>query len=236
MSLAPDPGLTSDPVQAVIVDAGVGNLGNLQRALERVGAVAAITDDPARIRAARCLLLPGVGAFKPPRERLRGALEDALRDAVAAGGRLLGICVGYQLLFESSDEFGDTDGLGLLPGRISRLPETVTLPQIGWNRLDVERASTHEAHPLLDGLDGTYMYFVHSFAPLDVPADACLARATHGASFVAVAGAGRVLGTQFHPEKSGAAGLRLLRNYVDLCRPGHQRDQSAVDPGAEEAA
>ena len=195
-----------------VIDAGVGNLGNLCRALEFLGARVELTDDPATIAAARTLVLPGVGAFKPPRERLRGALEEALREAVEGGAWLLGICVGYQLLFESSDEFGDTDGLGLLPGRIERLPETVRLPQIGWNAL-----RDMADHPLLEGLgEDPHFYFVHAWAPVDVPAEAQLASALHGASFAAVAGQGRVLGTQFHPEKSGACGLRLLGNYLRL--------------------
>ncbi len=198
--------------EATIIDAGVGNLGNLTRALRHVGATPTVTDDPAVIAASRCLLLPGVGAFRPPRERLRGEREAAIRVALDAGAWLLGICVGYQLLFTAGEEFGDVDGLGLLEGRVAHLPPGVPLPHIGWNRL-------HDLapHPLLDGLGSApAVYFVHSFAPLDVAADRALARATHGATFTAVAGSERVLGTQFHPEKSGEVGLRLLRNYLTL--------------------
>ncbi len=220
-------------IAATVVDAGVGNLGNVERALAHLGAAVEITREPRRVAAARCLVLPGVGAFAPPREALRGSLEQALREALAAGAWLLGICVGFQLLFESGEEFGATDGLGLLPGRITRLPAGVPVPHIGWNRL-------HDlaAHPLLAGLgggeagtgdgaigavgavgengSGRHFYFVHSFAPQDVPAEVCLARATHGRDFAAVAGRGRVLGTQFHPERSGAAGLRLLANFLEI--------------------
>lgn len=200
-----------------VIDAGVGNLGNLVRALRHVGADPELTVDPAVVASSKTIVLPGVGAFKPPRERLRGAMEVALRSALDDGAYLLGICVGYQLLFESSTEFGATDGLGLLPGRIDKLPGDVALPQIGWNRL-VHRAD----HPLLAGIPGGegegLFYFVHSFAPLDVPDDVRLAEAVHGAPFVAVAGRGRVYGTQFHPEKSGPNGLRLLRNFLDLSR------------------
>jgi glutamine amidotransferase len=209
-----------------VVDAGIGNLGNVERALAHLGAAVEITREPSRVAAARCLVLPGVGAFAPPREALRGPLEQALRAALAAGAWLLGICVGFQLLFESGEEFGPTDGLGLLPGRITRLPAGVPVPHIGWNRL-------HDlaTHPLLAGLgggglaatgtvgengSGRHFYFVHSFAPEDVPAEVCLARATHGRDFAAVAGRGRVLGTQFHPERSGAAGLRLLANFLEI--------------------
>ena len=191
---------------------GVGNLGNLVRALKHLGADTELTTEPSKIAAARCLVLPGVGAFRPPRERLRGAMEGALQDALAGGAFLLGICVGYQLLFEGSDEFGSTDGLGLLPGRIQKLPDGVSLPQIGWNRL----VDAKPDHPLFAGLgDGSHFYFVHSFAPLDVPEEAVLARAVHGVPYVAVAGKGRVFGTQFHPEKSGDNGLRLIRNFLE---------------------
>ncbi len=199
------------PEIATIVDLGVGNLGNVARAIEHVGGTAEVTSDPARIAAARRLVLPGVGAFAPPREALRGAIEAALRSALAGGAWLLGICVGFQLLFESSEEFGSTDGLGLLPGRIVRLPDGVMLPHIGWNRL-------HDGveHPLLAGLpDDPWLYFVHSFAPEGAD-EVALAYATHGRRFPAVAGRGRVLGCQFHPERSGEAGLRMLKNFLAL--------------------
>jgi glutamine amidotransferase len=202
--------------RATVIDAGVGNLGNLARALGHLGAEVEITDDPAVIAASRRLLLPGVGAFRPPRERLRGAAEEALARALEQGAWLLGICVGYQLLFESSEEFGATDGLGLLPGTVRRLPDDVPLPHIGWNRLET---ADGERHPLLSEIPaGSHVYFVHSYAPLDVPEDARLATCLHGARFTAVAGRGRLLGTQFHPEKSGATGLRLLANFLALGR------------------
>lgn len=210
---APVEGAKVDASSAVIVDAGVGNLGNLARAVRHLGATPIVTDDPSTIGRGRTILLPGVGAFRPPRERLRGAMEDALRDALGEGAYVLGICVGFQILFASGEEFGDTDGLGLLEGTVTRLPETVTLPHIGWNRLTGVNAD----HPLLAGLgDGSAVYFVHSFAPRDVPENDCLASAVHGASFCAVAGHGRVMGTQFHPEKSGQVGLRLLGNFLTL--------------------
>jgi glutamine amidotransferase len=211
-------------VAATIVDLGVGNLGNLARALAVAGGAPSVTSDPALIADSRCLLLPGVGAFRPPREALRGPREAALRAALAAGAWLLGICVGFQLLFAASEEFGETDGLGLLPGRVTRLPESVPVPHIGWNRL-------HDLapHPLLAGLGeeagesgglGSYVYFVHSFAPEGVPEGSRLALCTHGRRFAAVAGSGRVLGAQFHPERSGPAGLRLLRNFLAMARGG----------------
>ena len=146
---------------------------------------------------------------------MRGGVEAALRAALARGAWLLGICVGFQILFDEGEEFGVTDGLGLLPGRVTRLPATVPVPHIGWNRL-------HDAadHPLLAGLADRYVYFVHSYAPEGVPDDLCLARCTHGRAFPAAAGRGRVMGTQFHPERSGAAGLRLLTNFLQMAGDG----------------
>jgi len=196
-----------------IIDLGVGNLGNVARAVEHVGGAAEVTSDPGVIGASRRLILPGVGAFSPPREALRGVIETALRAALAEGAWLLGICVGFQLLFESSEEFGTTDGLSLLPGRIVRLPDGVPLPHIGWNRL-------HDLaeHPLLAGLPSEpWVYFVHSFAP-DGADEVTLARTTHGRSFTSVAGRGRVLGCQFHPERSGPTGLQILANFLALGR------------------
>ena len=205
---------------AIVIDAGVGNLGNLARALSRVGAACEITTDPDMVASAHCLVLPGVGAFRPPREALRGALEEALRAALAKGAWLLGICVGYQILFDRGEEFGATDGLGLLPGDIRRLPAGVPLPHIGWNRLHDE-----QSHPLLAGLpSGSYFYFVHSFAPLEVSEGIGLALATHGVPFTAIAANGRILGTQFHPERSGSAGLALLSNYLEMAHAADTGD------------
>ena len=198
-------------MKTTVIDLGVGNLGNVVRAIEHVGGVAEVTSDPAAIAASRRLILPGVGAFAPPREALRGRIEGALREALAGGAWLLGICVDFQLLFEESEEFGTTDGLSLLPGRIVRLPDGVPLPHIGWNRL-LEVAE----HPLLAGLPpDPWVYFVHSFAPEGAD-EVTLARTLHGRSFTAVAGRGRVLGCQFHPERSGATGLKILANFLAL--------------------
>lgn len=207
---------SGSPRRVTVIDAGVGNLGNLTRALRHLGAEVEVTTNPEGVRAGRCLVLPGVGAFKPPRERLRGGLEDALHRVIDAGGWLLGICVGFQLLYQASDEFGTTDGLGLLPGTIQRLPSGVPIPHIGWNRLRVPEGGSWD-HPLLAGIEpGSHVYFVHSFAALDPVPGSAVATCRHGAEFTAVAGHGRVLGTQFHPEKSGRIGLRLLENYLAL--------------------
>lgn len=204
----------------VVIDAGVGNLGNLVRALHRVGTETWVTSDPEVVVRARRMVLPGVGAFRPPRERLKtSGLEEALRQALDQGAYLLGICIGFQLLFESSQEFGAADGLCLLQGHLERLPASVAVPQIGWNELhELDRS-----HPLLDGLpDRPFVYFVHSFAPVGTASGEELALCTHGRPFAAVAGRGRVVGTQFHPEKSGVVGLRLLRNYLELSSGGRE--------------
>lgn len=215
-----------------VIDAGVGNLGNLARALRHVsaeghlGAEVEVTSRPGVVEASRCLVLPGVGAFAPPRETLRGALEGALRSALEQGAWLLGICVGFQLLFDAGEEFGTTDGLGLLPGRVTRLPDGVPLPHIGWNRLhDLAQpggdGDGRSEGRLLAGLDGDpYVYFVHSFAPEGVPQTDVLARSTHGRAFPAAVGRGRVLGTQFHPEKSGGTGLKILANFLEMAGVG----------------
>jgi imidazole glycerol-phosphate synthase subunit HisH len=196
-------------IPVAVVDLGVGNLGNVERALAAAGGAAARTSDPAAIRAAGRIVLPGVGAFRPPRERLRGELEAALRGAVANGAWLFGICVGYQLLFEGSDEFGATDGLGYFAGRVTELPEDLPRPHIGWNRL---RFAGNPS--LLDGIDdGAFAYFVHSFAP-EGAERAEIATTLHGRRFAAVSAAGRIAGAQFHPEKSGETGVRLLSNFL----------------------
>ncbi|MBZ0113917.1 MAG: imidazole glycerol phosphate synthase subunit HisH [Thermoanaerobaculia bacterium] len=198
-----------------VLDIGVGNLGNVERALRAVGAEVTVTDEPRVVESSRCLLLPGVGAFGPARRQLAGDLESALRSALGDGAWLLGICVGYQLLFEGSEEDGPTDGLGLLPGIIRHLRTTqpaVQVPHIGWNRL-----SRRQDHPLLAGVtDGDAVYYVHSYAPAEVPFSVELASTRHGSWFPAVAGRGRVCGAQFHPEKSGPIGLRLLANFLEM--------------------
>jgi len=215
-------------IPVVVIDAGVGNLANVARALVAAGGAPRVIRDPAEVAAARRLVLPGVGAFRPPREALRGGLENALRAALASGADLLGICVGYQLLFEESDEFGATDGLALLPGRVTELPADVPRPHVGWNRIDRKRED-----PLFDGLDdGAELFFVHSFAPEEVAADVVLATTLHGREFAVAAARGRVAGTQFHPEKSGEAGLRILANF--LAGAGAKRATGAT--GATEAA
>jgi glutamine amidotransferase len=194
--------------RVVMLDSGGANLGSVQAALARLGVQAPITSDWATIRAATHVLLPGVGAAGAAMARLRANGLDRLVPTL--GQPLLGICVGMQLLFERSEE-GDTECLGLLPGVVRRLPPAagIRVPHTGWNRLAVGAGDA-----LVDGLDREWMYFVHGYA---APAGAdAVATAAHGAEFAAVARRGHVMGVQFHPERSAAAGRRLLRNFLAL--------------------
>jgi glutamine amidotransferase len=198
-----------------IIDYGVGNLRSVEKALEAAGARAVLTGDPGMIREAERLVLPGVGAFGECARRLREAKLDRLvLDAVAQSKPVIGLCVGLQLMFDEGHEFGRHTGLGLMRGRVIRFPEDgPRVPQIGWNQ--IERA---KQHPLLAGLsDGTYFYFVHSYrVEADDPEDV-VAETEYGVCYPSICARGPVMGVQFHPEKSQNAGLRLLRNFADMC-------------------
>jgi imidazole glycerol phosphate synthase glutamine amidotransferase subunit len=202
----------------VVVDYGAGNLVSIEQALTSVGADVTVARDAEALRDADALVVPGVGAAAPAMARLeRRGLVDPIRDWIERDRPFLGICLGLQLLFEGSDEDGATT-LGVLPGRTSRLEDAPTLPHIGWNQV----VRTRE-HPLFDGIaDGADLYFVHSFAgvPADGAEDVVLARTEHGRPFVSAVARGRLLGVQFHPERSGTDGLRLLANFVRLVRAG----------------
>ncbi|MCL4288485.1 MAG: imidazole glycerol phosphate synthase subunit HisH [Thermoleophilia bacterium] len=189
----------------------MGNLRSVAKAFEHVGARAVVSADPGELASAPAIVLPGVGAFpEAMREIERRGLAEPIRAAAAAGTPLLGICLGMQLLFDSSTEHGGAGGLGLLRGAVERLRAPgLKLPHIGWAHLHREADSA-----LTAGIDeGEPFYFVHSYAARPRSED-LLASAEHGERFAAVVGRGSVLGTQFHPEKSGAAGLRMLANFV----------------------
>lgn len=192
----------------VVIDYGGANTGSVLYALERLGVHATLSNDAGAIASAVRVILPGVGAAAPAMQRLRAlGLLGLLRELEAP---LLGICLGMQLLYAYSEE-GDTEGLGLLPGRVARIRPGAGLrvPHMGWNRLQRRRDD-----PLLAGIDdGAHAYFVHGYAALD---DAqTLAASTHGDSFAALVRRGRHAGAQFHPERSGEVGLRLLRNFIE---------------------
>jgi glutamine amidotransferase len=191
-----------------IVDTGGANLASVVHALARLGAKAEVTGDAARVRAAERAILPGVGAAPEAAARLAGALGEAVR---ARTGPTLGICLGMQLFFDESEE-GPAKGLGLLPGTVAKLaPAGLTVPHMGWNAV----ARTRGVSPLLEGLeDGTYFYFVHSYAAPS--GDWVEAACDYGGSVPAVVRQGNFHGAQFHPERSGEAGARVLRNFLAL--------------------
>jgi glutamine amidotransferase len=197
-----------------ILDYGVGNLRSVEKAIEHIGASATISADPAEVRAADGLILPGVGAFPKAMERIRErGLDQLVVEGRDAGVPILGICLGLQLLFDSTTELGGAAGLGLLPGEVDGLDAPgLKIPHIGWSPVRWEKQSR-----LTEGLDSeTPFYLVHSFAPKPEAAD-LLGTAAYGARFACAAERDNVFGVQFHPEKSSAAGLRLLSNFAGIC-------------------
>jgi glutamine amidotransferase len=207
-----------------VIDYGMGNLHSVCRALEHVGADAALTEKPEEIAAATHLVLPGVGAFKDGMAELaKRGFVDAVRAYAKTGKPLLGICLGMQMLFEESEEFGRHEGLALMPGAVRAIPaqgadgKPHKIPHIGWNALVPPQGASWEG-TLLSGIPaGTEAYFVHSFTAQ--PADEALRLADadyDGCRVSAVVREGRVYGCQFHPEKSGPAGLAMLRNFLAL--------------------
>jgi glutamine amidotransferase len=204
--------------EVVLVDYGLGNLRSATRGLERAGASVELTDDPDAFHAADGVVLPGVGAFSEGMENA-APLRDALVEYAESGKPLFGICLGMQMLLTSSEEAeregqGDAEGLDLVPGRNVRFAEGRKVPHMGWNELSVERD-----HPIVEGIDGEHAYFVHSYYARPDDERAVVATTDYGVEFPAVVAneAGNVFGTQFHPEKSGETGLRILRNFVDYC-------------------
>jgi glutamine amidotransferase len=201
-----------------VVDYGMGNLRSVSKALERVGGDVTVTSDAAEIDAADAVLLPGVGAFGRCMENLVGAgLEAPVRRAAASGKPFLGVCVGMQILFEQSEEFGRVPGLGILPGQVRRFVArdgAEKIPHMGWNTLELRQRV-----PLLRGVpDEAYVYFVHSYYVAASDPAIVAAATTYGVPFAACVARDNVYATQFHPEKSQAIGLKLLTNFVALSR------------------
>jgi imidazole glycerol-phosphate synthase subunit HisH len=203
----------------VIVDYGMGNLRSVQKAFERVGAEARVVSSPDEMAGAQGIVLPGVGAFGQAMDNLRSAgWVEPLVAACSGGTPFIGICLGMQLLFESSDEMGEHAGLGILPGTVQRFTGDLKVPQMGWNQIRIRGAGTERVSPLLrDVPDGGYAFFVHSYycAPRDP--DIVLATTDYGIEFASVVGRGNVLGAQFHPEKSQSIGLKMLENFGRMC-------------------
>jgi glutamine amidotransferase len=208
----------SESPTVAILDYGMGNLRSAEKAFEHVGANAPITREHDIVRAADGVVLPGVGAFPKAMAAVRElALDGLLRERREAGVPILGICLGMQLLYEGSDEHGGAEGIGLLPGRIEALDAPdLKVPHIGWNPVSWRRESDIAA-----GLsDPCAFYHVHSYAKRAVDGADVVGVASYGSEFASVVAAGGVYGTQFHPEKSGPDGLRLLRNFASRCRSG----------------
>jgi imidazole glycerol-phosphate synthase subunit HisH len=208
--------LVEEPVRIAIVDYGMGNRRSVEKALEHVGARAVVSAEETELRAADGLVIPGVGAFPRGMENLRErGLDVLVRDRVEAGTPVLGICLGMQLAFERSRELGGAEGLGIVRGEVVPLEaDGLKLPHIGWNEVRFrERDSA-----LIDGLPRSCaFYHVHSFAPVPAREEDVLGTATYGASFVTAVQSGSFYGVQFHPEKSSAAGMRVLANFARIC-------------------
>jgi glutamine amidotransferase len=202
----------SGAVKVAVLDYGAANMVSITKALAAVGAEVSVAENAAGLAGADAIVVPGVGAAGSAMKHLdeRG-LTEPIRDWVRAGRPCLGICLGFQVLFDASDE-GGVETLGLLGGRTVELVDAPTLPHIGWNSVNVARQ-----HPLLEGVpDGSYFYFVHTYAPVPDDESVVLARTTHGRPFVSAVAQGQLYGLQFHPEKSSDAGLQVLANFVGL--------------------
>jgi imidazole glycerol-phosphate synthase subunit HisH len=196
--------------RVAIIDYGVGNLRSVEKAFAAMGCEAVVSADEGVLRSAERLVLPGVGAFASCMKALRERGFDSLvHERAKSGTPLLGICVGMQLLFEVSDEFGTTDGLGLLRGRVRRFEGDLVVPQVGWNRI-----RQRQQHGLFDGIeDGSFCYFVHSFYCEPGTTDLLVGETEYGVKYASVVAHENICGVQFHPEKSQDVGLRMLKNF-----------------------
>ena len=199
-----------------IIDYGVGNLFSLKSSFAAIGQEAAVTAEPEGLKKADRLILPGVGAFRDAADKLRrSGMDQALKEEVSRGKLLLGICLGMQMLFERSYEYGEHEGLGMLKGEIrpiaERIPAGLKIPQMGWNSLRILRES-----PLLKYTrEGEYVYFVHSYSAVNCD-DSLLAVTNYGTALTACVGKDNIYGCQFHPEKSGEVGLRMLKAFCEM--------------------
>jgi glutamine amidotransferase len=198
-----------------VIDYGRGNLGSVENALGRLGMRAVVTQDPRVIEDARALVLPGDGAFHDAMGNLQArGLLDPLRAALDDGRPFLGICLGYQLLFTESEEFGQGKGLDIIPGAVRRFPRGLKVPHMGWNSVE------HTGDlAIFDGVpSGAHFYFVHSYYPMTTDPTLAVATCDYGVTFPAAIGKGSLFATQFHPEKSQRWGLRLLENFAAFVR------------------
>ena len=200
-----------------VIDYGRGNLGSVENALGRLGTRAVVTQDPRVIEDARALVLPGDGAFHDAMSSLQSlGLLDPIKAALAEGRPFLGICLGYQLLFTESEEFGQGKGLDVIPGTVRRFPGGLKVPHMGWNAVE-HRGDLR----IFEGIpSGAHFYFVHSYYPSAADPSLPTATCTYGLTFPAAVGRGALFATQFHPEKSQGWGLKLLENFAAFVRDG----------------
>lgn len=204
-------------VTIAILNYGAGNLRSISNGLRKAGSETRIITTPSEIKSMDALVLPGVGAFRDAINNLKEYV-DPIKDAVNEGKTLLGICLGLQLLFTESEEGGLYKGMDLLPGRVVILPDTVKIPQIGWNDLEIVKKD----NPLFNGKfqikNGAFVYFVHSYYGDLKKEDLIIAKTEYGVTFPSVISDGQVFATQFHPEKSGEVGLKILENFVSFIK------------------
>ena len=200
-------------MKLVIVDYGAGNLRSVARAVTHVGGEPLITSSGRDVERAEALIVPGVGAAADTMRNLkRHALIDPIREYIAGGRPFLGVCMGQQVLFDVSEEGGEHECLGVLPGRVVRLPDGLKVPHMGWNRVHVVRQ-----HPIFEGIDnGSYFYFVHSYFPRPDDPAVVVGETDYGIRFASVVARDNVVATQFHPEKSGDVGLRMYENFLRI--------------------
>jgi glutamine amidotransferase len=198
-------------MKVIIVDYGAGNLRSVERAVARAGFEPLVSSRPEDVAAADVLIVPGVGAAADTMRSLRErSLDGPVREHIAAGRRFLGVCMGLQALLTVSEEGGEHECLGVIPGRVRRLPEGLKVPHMGWNRVRQCRP-----HPVFDGIpDGAYFYFVHSYYPDPEDGGVVIGETDYGVTFASVVAADGLVATQFHPEKSGEAGLRFYENFL----------------------
>ena len=204
-----------EPLSVAVVDYDAGNTLSVTRALDKAGASVELTADPERVLRADAVVLPGVGAFGDCMKKLRDrGMDAACLEVYRSGKPFLGVCVALQVFFDSSEESPGVEGLGILPGTVTRFKaEGLKVPHMGWNELSVARE-----HPVLMGLDGEDFYFVHSYYPVPEEPDDLLGTSEYGTEFCAAAGRENLAAVQFHPEKSSRAGLRLYENFLGWAR------------------
>ena len=200
-------------MKVVVVDYGAGNLFSVSRAVVNAGTRPLVTSNPSYLDDAEAVIVPGVGAAADTMSNLRGSgFVEPIRDYIASGRPFLGVCMGQQALFEVSEEGGEHECLGILPGRVVRFSNGLKVPHMGWNQVRIVKQ-----HPIFEGVtDGSYFYFVHSYYPQPADRDVVIGETEYGVNFASVIARDNIVATQFHPEKSGGAGLRMYANFLKI--------------------